>query len=54
MTMAAAGRSMLAALGLAFAASAPRLAHATVLFENPGNLTGWDRVYTQKQGTNTR
>src|SRR3954471_16672256 len=33
------------------AASAP--AHAAVLFENPGNLTGWDRVYAQKMGTNT-
>jgi MYXO-CTERM domain-containing protein len=26
---------------------------AAVLFENPGTLTGWSKVYVQQQGTNT-
>ena len=42
------------ALLLAAALSAwPRPAAATVVFENPGNLQGWDRQFTQHQGTVT-
>src|SRR5262245_27148445 len=31
----------------------PSGARATVIFENTGNLKGWDRLFTQHQGTNT-
>jgi MYXO-CTERM domain-containing protein len=41
-----------AALALSMAAITwPAAARAEVLFENPGNTMGWDRLFTQKAGT---
>ena len=46
-------RKLVVVLALAAGSVAAAPSQAAVTFQNPGNLTGWDRVYTQKMGTNT-